>query len=146
MFIYAFRPTAWHGLYVAKRPALQEQHHESVPACEPCVLDAGAEDGSIKVWNFRSGALLSTLSQNPDLQGPGSQWGSGSGVEVTGLTVSSSADTNGQAAPCIVATGWDRKVWSKHLCMCRWCMGWLLGRWVPPLGISCAKPHPVQSL
>jgi hypothetical protein len=73
------------------------------------LLPAGAEDGSIKVWNVRGGALLSTLGCGPQ-QASGSQWGSGSGVEVTGLAVASSTDTNGQAAACIVATGWDRKV------------------------------------
>jgi WD40 repeat protein len=72
-------------------------------------VTTGAEDGGIKVWNFRSGSLLSTLSRSIE-EGPGSQWGSGGGVEVTGLAVASSTDTNGQAAPCIVATGWDRKV------------------------------------
>lgn len=70
---------------------------------------AGAEDGSINVWNFRSGRLLSTVSR-PPADAPGSQWDSGSGAEVTGLAVATSTDTNGQAAPCIVATGWDRKV------------------------------------
>lgn len=113
VLMYAFRSTAWHGLYVAKHAVPQGRQHNESSVTVLCVLVAGAEDGSIKVWNFRSGALLSTLSQNPDLQGPGSQWGSGSGVEVTGLTVSSSTDTNGQAAPCIVATGWDRKVRTK---------------------------------
>jgi WD40 repeat protein len=77
--------------------------------CLICVIATGAEDGSIKVWNFHSGALLSTLTRSAE-EGPASQWGSGGGVEVTGLAVASSTDTNGQAAPCVVATGWDRKV------------------------------------
>lgn len=59
------------------------------------------------MWNFRSGHLLSAVSRAP---ADGSQWGTGSGVEVTGLAVATTTDTNGQAAPCIVATGWDRKV------------------------------------
>lgn len=59
------------------------------------------------MWNFRSGRLLSAVSRHPS---DGSQWGTGSGVELTGLAVATTTDTNGQAAPCIVATGWDRKV------------------------------------
>jgi hypothetical protein len=85
------------------------------------LLLTGAEDGSISVWNFRSGRLLSAVSQ-PPAEGS-SQWGSGSGVEVTGLAVATTTDTNGQTAPCIVATGWDRKVsvcLSTHAeCVCR---------------------------
>lgn len=77
-------------------------------------LITGAEDGSIKVWNFRSGALLSTVNtscnNNQQAAAAKSQCGSGSGVEVTGLAVASTTDTNGQAARCIVAAGWDRKV------------------------------------
>jgi hypothetical protein len=74
-----------------------------------CPFLAGAEDGSINVWNFHSGRLLSSVDGGPS-ERAASQWGSGSGVEVTGLAVATSTDTNGQAAPCIVATGWDRKV------------------------------------
>lgn len=77
--------------------------------CCDCHCPAGAEDGSINVWNFHSGRLLSSVDRGP-AERSGSQWGSGSGVEVTGLAMATSTDTNGQAAPCIVATGWDRKV------------------------------------
>ncbi|WIA32779.1 hypothetical protein OEZ86_005963 [Tetradesmus obliquus] len=64
-------------------------------------LITGAEDGSVKVWNFSSGALLSTLA-TPDYS---REWGSGSGAEVTGLAVSGSNN-----ALNLVVAGWDRKV------------------------------------
>ncbi|KAF6253190.1 WD40-repeat-containing domain protein [Scenedesmus sp. NREL 46B-D3] len=64
-------------------------------------LITGSEDGSVKVWNFSSGALLSTLA-TPDYS---HEWGSGSGAEVTGLALSGSSN-----AHTVVVAGWDRKV------------------------------------
>lgn len=69
-------------------------------------MSAGAEDGSVKVWNFSSGALLSTLAA-PDCC---HDWGGGSGVEVTGLAVSGS-----NHARNIIVAGWDRKVRQERL-------------------------------
>lgn len=69
------------------------------------VAAAGSEDGSVKVWNFSSGALLSTLA-TPDYS---REWGSGSGAEVTGLAVSGSNN-----ALNLVVAGWDRKVGRMH--------------------------------
>jgi WD40 repeat protein len=66
---------------------------------------SGAEDGSVKVWNFSSGALLSTLA-TPDYS---HEWGSRSGAEVTGLAVSGSNNARN-----FVVAGWDRKVGSMN--------------------------------
>jgi WD40 repeat protein len=71
-----------------------------------CAAAAGAEDGSVKVWNFSSGALLSSLA-TPDYS---HEWGSGSGAEVTGLAISGSNNARN-----VVVAGWDRKVGAEFL-------------------------------
>jgi WD40 repeat protein len=71
-----------------------------------CAAAAGAEDGSVKVWNFSSGALLSSLA-TPDYS---HEWGNGSGAEVTGLAISGSNNARN-----VVVAGWDRKVGAEFL-------------------------------
>jgi WD40 repeat protein len=82
-------------------------------------LITGAEDGSVKVWNLRTGTLLSSAGPSSGSSSGSGNSGSGNsssspagalGAEVTGLAVCSSTAGNGQAAACIVATGWDRQV------------------------------------
>eukprot|EP00775_Hariotina_reticulata_P006349 gene6349-6582_t len=67
-------------------------------------LITGAEDGTIKAWNFSSGVLLSTLATTSAHRVHGDTGGGGS--QVTGIAVSNS----NQSERTIVATGWDKKV------------------------------------
>jgi WD40 repeat protein len=87
---------------LAQQPYDRSCHvSQQAPPCLAAAAAAGAEDGSVKVWNFSSGALLSSLA-TPDYS---HEWGSGSGAEVTGLAVSGS-----NSARNFVVAGWDRKV------------------------------------